>query len=118
MSRSVTTGLALLALLSLADAGALLLTDGEHPPVEVAAIGTALGVVSLVLVVLAWRGSRSALGVLVGLRLLSAVSAVPALVVGGVPAPVQAVATTGIVLTLLGCALVAPVLRRGSARTP
>lgn len=115
MSRSVATGLALLAVLSLADAGALLLTDGEHPPVEVAAVGTALGVVSLVLVVLAWRGSRAALGVLVGLRLLSAASAAPAFVVGGVPAPVQALAAIGIALTLLGCALVAPALRRKTA---
>lgn len=42
MNPSVATGLALLGLLSLADAAALMLTDGEHPPVEVAAIGTAL----------------------------------------------------------------------------
>lgn len=116
MNRSVTAGLALLGLLSLADAAALLMTDGEHPPVEIAAIGTVLGVVSLVLIVFAWRGSRAALGVLVCLRLLSAASAVPAFVVGGVPAPVQALAAVAIALTLLGCALVAPALRRNSAR--
>ena len=112
MNRSVATGLALLGLLSLADAAALLMTDGEHPPVEVAAIATAAGVVSLVLLVFAWRGSRVALGVLMGLRLLSAASAAPAFVVGGVPAPVQALAAVGIALTLLGCALVTPALRR------
>lgn len=115
MNRSVATGLALLGLLSLADAAALLLTDGEHPPVEVAAIGTALGAVSLVLLVFAWRGSRAALGVLMGLRLLSAASALPAFAVGGVPAPVQALAAIGIAVTLLGCALVAPALRRKGA---
>lgn len=73
---------------------------------------------SLVLLVFAWRGSRAALGVLVGLRLLSAASAVPAFAVGGVPAPVQALAAIGIALTPLGCALVTPALRRESTNPP
>jgi Flp pilus assembly protein TadB len=104
-------------LLTCALAAGLLLTDGRTPPVEVAAIATALGVVSLLLIVSAWRGSRVGLGVLVGLRLLSAASAVPAFVVGGVPAPVQAFAAVAIALTLLGCALVSPALRRRNAES-
>lgn len=112
MNRQVTVGLVLLGLLSLVDTAGLLLTDGETPPIEVAAIGTVLGVVSLVLLVVAWRGSRAAMIGLVGVRLLSAATAVPAFTVGGVPAPVQALAAGIIVLTLLGCGLVVPALRR------
>lgn len=109
---TAAAGLVLLGLLSLVDAAGLLLTDGETPPIAVAAIGTVLGVVSLVLVVLAWRGSRRAAIGLVALRVLSAATAVPAFTVGGVPAPVQALAAALIVLTLLGCVLVRPALRR------
>jgi hypothetical protein len=115
-TRSTTVGLALLGLLSLIDTASILLTDGEFPPFAIAAIGTALGVVSLVLVALGWRGSRAALGWLVGLRLLSAASALPAFVVAGVPAPVRAVAAAGVLVTLLGCALLLPGLRRTPSR--
>lgn len=112
MNRRVAAGLVLLGLLSLVDAAGLLLTDGETPPIAVAAVGTVLGVASLVLVVLAWRGSRVAAIGLVVLRLLSAATAVPAFTVPGVPGPVQAFAATIVVLTLLGCGLVLPALRR------
>lgn len=114
-TRSVLTGLVLLGLLSLVDAVGILLTDGETPPMEVAVIGSVLGVISLVLVVLAWRENRAALVTLVVLRVVSALTAVPAFVVGGVPTGVQVFAAVAIVLTLLGCALVAPALRRRSS---
>lgn len=104
-TRSMTAGLILLGLLSLTDAVGLLLTDGEHPPLVINVIGTVLGVASLVLVVAAWRGARMALGWLVGLRVLSAVTAVPAFVVSDVPAWAQLFAAAFIVLTVLGCAL-------------
>lgn len=111
-TRSVLTGLALLGLLSLVDALGILLTDGENPPMEVAAFGSVLGIISLVLLAVAWRGNRAALVALVVLRLLSALSAVPAFFVGGVPVANQVMAATGIVATLVGCALVLPALRR------
>ena len=112
MSRAVNAGLVLLGLLSVVDAAGLLLTDGEHPPVEIAAIGTALGVISLVLIVFAWRGSRPALGTLVVLRLLSAATAVPAFIENDVPPVALGFAAAAVALTLIGCALVAPGLRR------
>jgi hypothetical protein len=113
---AVRVGLVLLGLLSLADALGLLLTDGEHPPVEVAAIGTVLGVLSLVLVVMAWRRPRP--GVLVGLvvlRVLSAATAVPAFVVADVPAIARVAAGAVVGLALVGCLLLVPAFRRTAA---
>jgi len=100
-------GLAILAALSVADLADLALTDGRHPPYSVAIIGAALGVMSLVLVVLAWRGRRWALAPLVTLRALSALSALPAFLVDGVPAAAQVLAAVMMGLTVLGIALVA-----------
>jgi hypothetical protein len=100
-------GLAILAALSVADIADLALTEGQHPPFSVAVIGAALGVMSLVLVVLAWRGGRWALAPLVALRALSALSALPAFLVGGVPAAAQVLAAVMMGLTALGIALVA-----------
>jgi hypothetical protein len=62
---------------------------------------------SLVLVVLAWRGRRWALAPLVTLRALSALNALPAFLVGGVPAAAQVLAAMMMGLTALGIALVA-----------
>jgi hypothetical protein len=108
-TRSTTAGLILLGLLSLTDVAGLLLTDGEHPPLVINVIGTVLGLASLVLVVLAWRGARMALGWLVGVRLLSAVSAVPAFVVPDVPAWAQLFAAAFIVADRAGlCAGATP----------
>ena len=75
MSRSYRAGLVILALLSLVDVAGPLLTDGETPPMAIALVGCALGVASLVCVVLAWRGVTRAVLPLVVLRLLSALSA-------------------------------------------
>jgi hypothetical protein len=114
---AVRVGLVLLGLVSLADALGLLLSDGEHPPVEVAAIGTALGVLSLVLVVAAWRRPRP--GLLVGLilaRVASAASAVPAFLVPDVPGIVLVLAGAAIGLTVVGCLLLVPAFRRAPAR--
>lgn len=110
---AVRVGLTLLGLLSLADALGLLLTDGKPPPVEMAAVGTALGLLSLVLVVAAWRRPRP--GLLVGLVLLrvaSAATAVPAFVVADVPAIAVVWAGAVVGLTTVGCLLLVPALRR------
>jgi hypothetical protein len=105
MSRTFRAGLVVLGLLSLGDLAAPLLTDGEHPPMSVALIGSALGLVSLVLVVLAWRGARRAVVPLIVLRVLSALAAVPAFFVGDVPAAAVAAAGLVVALTALGVAL-------------
>lgn len=105
MSRTFRAGLVVLGLLSLADLVGPLLTDGEHPPMSVALIGSALGLVSLVLVVFAWRGARRAVVPLIVLRALLALSAVPAFFVGDVPAAALAAAGLVVALTALGVAL-------------
>lgn len=113
-----TAGLLLLGVLAVLDVVTVLLAGGGFPPFEVAVAAGALGVVSLVLLVPAWRGGRVALRWLVGLRMVSALTSVPALVVDGVPAPVRTGVVCVLVLTLLGCALVLPVLRPAPAGRP
>jgi hypothetical protein len=109
MNSSVTSrraGLAILGLLSLADCSMLLLTDGNTPPNSVAALVTALGLVSLVLVVRAFQDSSRPIRLLVGLRVLSAVTALPAFLVDDVPAAAQAAAAATVVLTVMGVMLI------------
>ncbi len=106
------TGLVVLAALSVFDLLGPLLTDGSHPPMSVALVGAALGLVSLALIVPAWRGSRRAVWSLVGLRLFSALSAVPAFFVSDVPAPVIALTAGLIAVTVLGAVLVVAGTRR------
>jgi hypothetical protein len=109
MNSSVTSrraGLAILGLLSLADCSMLLLTDGTTPPYSVAALVTALGLVSLVLVVRAFQDSSRPIRLLVGLRVLSAVTALPAFLVDDVPAAAQAAAAATVVLPVMGVMLI------------
>lgn len=115
MSTTARTGLVLLGLLSLLDVAGILLTDGETPPIEVAAVGAALGVLSLVLLWFAWRGQRAATAGLLVVRLVSAATAVPAFVLPDVPAGLLGFAATFVLLTLVGCGLVVPALRRARA---
>jgi hypothetical protein len=106
MSRTFRAGLILFGLLSVGDLAGPLLTDGEHPPMSVALIGSALGLVSVVLVVLAWRGTRRAVVPLLVLRILSGLSAVPAFFAGDVPAAAMIAAGLTIALTAAGTVLV------------
>jgi hypothetical protein len=53
--------------------------DGETgPPYGILVLGTVLGVVGLVAVVLAWRGSRGALRVVAGTLIINLLTALPA----------------------------------------
>ena len=106
MSRSYRTGLVLLGVLSVLDLAGPLMTDGDHPPMSIALIGSVLGVASLALVVATWRGSHRAVLPLVALRLLSALSAVPAFFVDDVPAGIIALVVVIVAATLVGVALV------------
>jgi len=112
VTRTSRAGLVVLGALSALDLLAPLLTDGEHPPMSIALLVAALGLASLVLVVSAWRGARRAVWPLIALRLLSALSAVPAFFVPGVPAIAVAAASAVIVLTMAGIALVVPAALR------
>jgi hypothetical protein len=112
MTRLYRAGLILLGLLSLVDLAAPLLTDGEHPPLVIALIGAGLGLISIVLVILAWRGRVAAAVALVVVRLLSALAAVPAFLEPGVPTGPMIAAGFGIGLTVIGAALVLAGLRR------
>jgi hypothetical protein len=106
MSRQLRTGLVLLGVLALFDLPGPAITDGEHPPMSIAIAGSVLGVASLACVLLAWRGSRVALVTLITLRLISALTAVPAFFVADLPM-VAVVAAAGIVaLTFVGVVLV------------
>jgi hypothetical protein len=106
MSRSFQSGLVLLGVLSVADLAGPLTTDGDHPPMYIAVIGAALGVASLVCVVAAWRGAHRAVLPLVVLRLVSALSAVPAFFVDDVPSGIVVLVAVFVVATLAGVALV------------
>ncbi len=106
MSRSSRAGLVLLAALSLVDVAGPLMTDGDHPPMSVALVGSALGVASLVCLYLAWVGSRRAVLPLAALRLLSALTAAPAFFAADVPAAIRVLAGVIVLLTIVGIALV------------
>ena len=112
MSTAYRVGLVLLGLISLGDLAAPLYTDGQSPPMFIALIGSALGLLSLVLVVLAWRGRVAAAIGLVVLRLLSALTAVPAFLEPGVPVVPMILAGVAITVTLAAVVLVFAGLRR------
>jgi hypothetical protein len=110
MNTTTTTrraGLVVLGLPSLADLATLPLTDGAHPPYPIAVLSTVVGVVSLALIVQALRAPSRPLSLLIGLRVLSAVTALPAFVVDGVPPAAQATAGTLVVLTAAGVLMAA-----------
>ena len=112
MSTSLRAGLVVLGVLSLGDLAAPLLTDGESPPMSIALIGSALGAASLLLLALAWRGRVSAAIGLVALRVLSALTAVPAFFVENVPVVPMVLAGVAISLTVIGSVLVLAGIRQ------
>jgi hypothetical protein len=112
MSALYRSGIVLLGVLSVLDLAAPLYTDGQHPPMFIALIGSALGLISIVLAVLAWRGRTGAAIGLSVVRVLSALTAVPAFWEAGVPAPIMAVAGSFIVLTVVGVGLTLAGMRR------
>ena len=96
-------GLVIAALLALSDLFSFAL--GPQPAGVVVA-STALGVITLIALVPAWRtGGRPAVPVVAVSRIASALLAVPAFVVDDVPAGARAVATVFIVLTAVSVAM-------------
>jgi hypothetical protein len=98
-------GLTIFGLLSLGDIATLALTDGETPPYAVAAVAALLGLVSLALVVQAFRDPDKPLRLLIGLRVLSAITALPEFFVSDVPAAARAAAAAVVVMTAVGVLL-------------
>jgi len=112
MTRLYRAGLILLGLLSLVSLTSPLTTDGQHPPMMIALIDAGVGLIGIVLVILAWRGRMTAAIALIVVRLLAALTAVPAFLVPGVPTGPMIAAGFGIGLTVVGAALVLAGLRR------
>lgn len=102
-SRRQTVGLLLAGLLSIGNIPSVLSPTPEGqdgPPLLVLWLGTVLGVVGLVAVVIAWRtGNRAALRVTAGALVVTALTALPALFVD-IPVVLKSLAALSIVLTV------------------
>ena len=87
--------------------------EGEvGPPMVVLLVGTVLGVVGLLAVVVAWRSdNRAALRVAAGALIISALTGVPAFFVD-VPAALKIVAAVGVLLTIAAVVLMFSAERR------
>lgn len=102
------TGLVVLALVSVGDALSPLVPQGDDgPPLWISLLSAALGLASLWLIVRAWIDPGARVRLLVALRVLSAITALPAFVVSGISAGLQAQAAAIVLLTACGCLLVA-----------
>jgi hypothetical protein len=112
MTRVSRAGLIVLGVLSLVSLSSPLWTDGQHPPMMIALIDAGFGLICIILVALAWPGRLWAAIAAVVLRLLMALTAVPAFLVPGVPAGAMISAGVGIGLTVVGAALVLAGVRR------
>lgn len=106
--RSMTTsrlGLVALALAGLIDPFQLLVLGTKDDAPLAVVLGTAaLGIVTLVGVALAWRGSRTGLLVAIGARLLDSALGLPAWFLDAPPF-ILTLVTTMLALTLVGIAL-------------
>jgi len=108
-------GLVLLAVTGLLDLTGLFALGDPDSPKPVIGTVFVLGVITLVSVGLAWRGSRAGLLVALAVRVVDVALAVPAYFLDA-PGWVLAVVTATIVLTMLGLALAMPALRRSKAQ--
>lgn len=107
MNTTARWGLGLMALLSLNDIAGLALTDGgKHPPYAVAAFSAMLGLISLFLVARVWRG-QSGLKILLVLRVVSALSAIPAFFASDLPVGVVIDAAAIVAFTAVATLLLA-----------
>ena len=123
-NNSVTRGIVILGLLSVFDvlSPAVFPSAGPDvpgPPPWIEALTVVLGLTSLILVALIIQAGggagalrRQAAG-LVGCRVLSALTGVPAFFVDGVPGWIVAVVAVFVLLTVAGCVLIKPALRTG-----
>ncbi|MGW3667798.1 hypothetical protein [Streptomyces sp. NPDC005141] len=112
LSRKNKVGLGLAAALGLLDmtnAFDFLVPDSDEPgpPAGVLVADAVLGLITVVAVVYTWRtANRTGSRIVAGSRILSAITALPALFVTGVPAWVVAFVAVFIVITVVMIALV------------
>jgi hypothetical protein len=83
----------------------IFLTDGQTPPYAVATLDLVVGLVCLVLVGQALRDPRRPIRLLVGLRILSAVTTLPAFFAHDVPVAAKAAAAAIVIVTAVGVSL-------------
>ncbi|MFJ9359331.1 hypothetical protein [Streptomyces mirabilis] len=113
LTRKNKVGLGLAAFLGLADTTNLFFmipqgnSDTPGPPAAVLIADGVLGIITVAAVVYAWRlTSWTASRVVAGARILSVITALPALFVTGVPAWVVAVAALFVVVSVVVIGLV------------
>jgi hypothetical protein len=120
LSTANRVGIGLAVVLSLMDFASLLVPTppGEvGPPYVVLLLSAALGVVTLAAVVVAWRsGSRGALRIAAGARVVSAITALPAFFLD-VAAWIQLVVALTVVLTIACVLLMLAPARRSAPVT-
>jgi hypothetical protein len=100
-------GLVLCGLYSLANIPSFLEAppDGEEgPPMAILVVGTILGIIGLVAVVMAWRGNRVALRVAAGSIIIVTLTGLPAFFVD-VPMFVKALVGVSVVMTVAAVVL-------------
>jgi hypothetical protein len=108
-------GLVLAGVLGLGDMTLIAGGDGG-PPLAVRLVSLALGIATVVAVLVAWRtGAAAALWTVVATRIVSALTALPAFFADDVPTGFVAVAAVGVLLTLVAIVLLRPALRSRSA---
>jgi hypothetical protein len=122
LSLSNKVGLGLAAVLGLADIASLgalgqdISPGQEGPPAGVTIFSAVLGLVTIVAVVIAWRtGSRPAVRVIAGARILSMILGLPAFFVSGIPAGLVVLTAVAAVLTIVAVALIVRKPAPGSA---
>jgi hypothetical protein len=114
-SRTFTVGLAICALLALADVAMAFDVSDDAPPMPVLISGALLGLITLYGVRRAWTGSRRGLPVIVVSRVLSVLSGVPAFFVDDAPEWAPPVVAVCIVMTVAGLGLVLRGVRQPAA---
>lgn len=120
-TRKTTTparvGLVLAALLAIGDVivGVAQLDPDQTIPGSISLLIIAAGAATLVAIPFSWRGAGWATGLVIATRLLSALSALPAFVVPGVPAGFVVGAATGMALAGLVTVLLLVRTKRASS---
>jgi hypothetical protein len=100
-------GLALAGLYSLANIPSVFADSPEGqdgPPTVILAIGSILGVIGLVAVILAWRGKQAALRIAAGSIILVTLTGLPAFFVD-VPLAIKALVAVSVLVTLVAVVL-------------
>jgi hypothetical protein len=119
LSTKQKVGLVLCGLYSLANIPSALVPtpEGEEgPPLGVLVIGSILGVIGLVAVILAWRGNRVALRVAAGAIIIVTLTALPAFFVD-VPTAIKILVGASVVLTVVTVVLMFSGDRRAASVT-